>query len=112
MPTIRQRGANWHVQIRRAGHSPLTRSFRHKVDAAAWARKIEAGIDRGEAPLNARLLKGQTLATLLTRYQETISPKKRGHPQEKHRLKQLLRHRIAALPLSKLSAGIRVDAGW
>jgi integrase len=106
MPTIRQRGANWHVQIRRAGHPPHTRSFKHRADAAAWARKVEAGIDRGEAPLNARLLKGQTLATLLTRYQATISPKKRGHLQERYRLNQLLRHRIAAVSLSKLSAGI------
>jgi hypothetical protein len=94
MATFRKRGASWHVQIRRAEHPALTRSFRHKADAEAWARQVEAGLDRGDAPGNRRLLKGQTLGDLLNRYRASVTPKKKGAPQEGHRLNWLLRHPI------------------
>ena len=45
MATFRKRGNKWHVQVRRAGKATQTRSFTHKSDAEAWARKTERQID-------------------------------------------------------------------
>lgn len=40
----------WQVRVRRQGHT-LTRSFRLKNDADAWARDQEGRIDKGETPM-------------------------------------------------------------
>ena len=37
MAAIRKRGTRYHVQIRKAGHSPITKSFLKLADAKAWA---------------------------------------------------------------------------
>jgi integrase len=50
MANIRKRGTRWQVQVRRSGHPPITRSFGSRADAAAWARRVEGEIDRGESP--------------------------------------------------------------
>ena len=47
MATIRRRGKKFQVQIRRNGHSPLTKSFSHHKDAKAWARETERALDMG-----------------------------------------------------------------
>jgi integrase len=38
------------VQIRRAGHPAVSRSFGSQADAKAWARREETRLDRGESP--------------------------------------------------------------
>jgi len=43
--TIRKRGENWHVQVRRKGAKTVTRSFSTKGAAATFARKIEHAMD-------------------------------------------------------------------
>src|SRR5262249_7442352 len=78
MATIRRRGATWQVQVRRQGHATLSRTFRLKTDAEQWARRKEAGIDRGEFPVDTRILRSHTLAHLLERYATSIIPRKRN----------------------------------
>src|SRR5262249_32640615 len=63
MATIRRRGTTWQVQVRRQGHSTLSRTFRLRADAEQWARQKEAEIDRGEFPVDTRVLRSHTLAT-------------------------------------------------
>jgi hypothetical protein len=104
--TFRKRASRWHVQVRRLGHSSITRTFRHKADAVAWARKLDVEIDRGEVSESRRPLKGQSLSDLLTRYKTTVSPKKKGSLQERYRLDQLLRHAIANTQLDQLTPGV------
>lgn len=60
MATIRKRGNRYHVQIRRSGHPPLTRSFATKSDCERWARDQETKIDRGENPDNLKALRSIT----------------------------------------------------
>ena len=103
MATFRKRGSSWHVQVRRSGHPPVTRSFKLKADADAWARKLEAEVDRGELPVDRRALRSTTLGDLLTRYRETVTPTKRGNAQEDHRLRKLLAYPISRTALAKLT---------
>ena len=37
MATIRKRRAGWQVQVRRANHPPVSKTFRLKTDAEVWA---------------------------------------------------------------------------
>jgi integrase len=103
MATIRKRGSSWQAQVRRQGHAPVSHSFRRKPDAATWARRMEADLERSDLPVDRRRLRTTTLSSLLARYRDEITPTKRGALQERYRISQLLAHRIGALPLEKLT---------
>jgi len=38
----------WRAQVRRKGHAPITKTHRTKTAAIAWAKDIEAKLERGE----------------------------------------------------------------
>lgn len=103
MATIRKRGSSWQVQVRREGFPPLTKSFSVRTDAAEWARDKERQIDRTELPTTIRDFKGMTVADLLRRYEQEVTPRKRGAKFEQSRLRQLLNHSIANTNLHNLS---------
>jgi integrase len=103
MATIRRRGTTWQVQVRRQGHSTLSRTFRLKADAEQWARHKEAEIDRGELPVDTRALRSHTLADLLERYAASIVPRKRAADRELYMLRVVLRHPMARLSLHQLT---------
>ena len=103
MATIRRRGATWQVQVRRQGHATLSRTFRLKADAEQWARQKEAEIDRGELPVDTRVLRSHTLAHLLERYADTVVPRKRGVNRELYMLRVILRHPMSRLSLHRLA---------
>ena len=75
MPTIRKRGQTWQAQVRRAGYPALSKSFATRADAVAWAREKERSIDRAELPTDIKELKRLTVADLLRRYEEEITPR-------------------------------------
>jgi integrase len=102
MATIRKRGDRWHVQIRRKGAKPLTRSFLHKRDAERWARDNETAIDQSRLPPDPKALERITLGELVLRYRDTISIRKRAPDQERINLTAFLRHSICAKRLSEL----------
>lgn len=106
MATYRKRGTNWQVQVRRAGHQTVSRTFRLKSDGQAWARQLEGEIDRSELPVDRRGLRTTTLGCILSRYQTEITATKRGRSQEDYRLRYLLGLPLAAVPLSKLSPAL------
>jgi integrase len=47
MATIRKLRAKWQAQVRIKGHKPQAKSFTLKSDAIAWARMLEAEIQKG-----------------------------------------------------------------
>lgn len=47
MASILKIGDKWRALIRRKGHKPQCKTFPVKAQAEAWARKIEADMDRG-----------------------------------------------------------------
>ena len=102
MATIRKRGDKWHVQVRRQGHPPATKSFALKADADTWARKVEAKLDRGESFDPAPRSLAITLRQLLERYRNTIVPHKRSAKNEADALKVFLRESMCDLNASQV----------
>lgn len=105
MATIRKRQSKWHVQVRRSGQS-RTRTFTHKTDAEAWARKIEREIDTGEIRGARDRLATLTVGDLLRRYRLDNTTQKRGANAEMYRLNNFFRHRITSVSLSRLSPDV------
>jgi integrase len=106
MATIRKRGSSWQVQVRRDGFPPLTKSFSTRADAAEWARDKERQIDRAELPTTIRDFKGMTVADLLRRYEQEVTPRKRGAKVEQSRLRQLLGNSISNASLHNLTGAL------
>jgi integrase len=104
LASIRRRGTTWQAQVRRQGFPSLTRTFHSRVDAKLWARQREAELDRGYLPRNTRVLRSVTLGSLLERYRDTVTPRKRGANRELYKLRVLLRHPMAQLSLDRLNA--------
>jgi integrase len=102
MATFRKRGNRWQAQVRRSGHSPLSRSFLHRTDAEKWARSIELDQDRTLLPSDPRILGRFTLGDLVHRYINTITPRKRRHEIERIELRAFLRYPICSKKLSEL----------
>lgn len=66
MASIIKVGERWRAQVRRKGHPALCKTFRVRAQAEAWARQVEADIDRGRSPspqavLGRALLLGDVL---------------------------------------------------
>ena len=104
MATLRKRGCKWHVQIRRSGQS-RTRSFTHKADAEAWARKTEREIDTDEFRAVSEQLNALTVGDLLHRYREEVIPKKRSAGSIEHYIvERYLNHQISLSKLANFDA--------
>jgi len=100
--SIRRRNGKFQAQVRRDGVTPVSKTFTNKKDAVVWVRGIEARIDAGETNVSAP--KATTLAHLLSRYSQEVTPAKKGCDPEQRRLSRLLRDPIAATSLTKLSS--------
>ena len=113
MAAIRKHRNKWQAQVRRTGHPARVRSFSHKSDAQAWARKVERQIDGGEFFVDQTVLKKTTVRDLLIRYRDEVTPGKRGAAMERYKIETLLSHPIASATLQALSpsyvAGYRDD---
>ncbi len=105
MATIRRRGNSWQVQVRKNAHFPLSRTFKRKADADSWARQIETDIERAPLGLDRGKLRSLTVADLLHRYRDQVTPRKRGAQIERYRIANLLKHRLAKLTLERLTPG-------
>tara|TARA_B100001057_G_scaffold294696_1_gene294797 strand:+ start:130 stop:1110 length:981 start_codon:yes stop_codon:yes gene_type:complete len=104
MGSIRKRKNRYEAQIRRRGLHSLTKTFNNKTDATVWVRGIEARIDAGD--LNVLAPKLTTLGDLLTRYQNEITPLKKGHAAEARRINRLLHDSISSFSLRDLNGVI------
>lgn len=64
MPSFTKRAGVWRVQVRRKGQT-LSRTFRLKADAEAWAREAEDNIARGKPAIAPKVSLETTLAELI-----------------------------------------------
>ena len=84
MGNIRKRHGKFQAQVRREGVTPIYKTFTNKKDAVVWVRGIEARIDAGETNVSAP--KATTLAHLLSRYSQEVTPAKKGRdPKQSNR---------------------------
>ena len=95
MPTIRKRGAGqWQAQVRRHGFPLQTKTFGTRAAADRWAQAVEYEIAQGAFVSRAEA-EQTTLAELLQRYREEVTPVKKGAAAEATRLGAFQRDPLA-----------------
>ncbi|MEY9424929.1 integrase [Bradyrhizobium ottawaense] len=102
MATIRKHRRKWQVQVRRAGAKAYSKSFQLRKDAEEWAREMERRADRQDLPQDAKVLGRTTLRSLVERYVNTVTVKKRGAHFERAVLRRFMKHNICSRKLSEL----------
>jgi integrase len=103
MASIRKRDGKFQVQVRRQGQTPLARTFHKLSDAKEWARLVETQADRHDLAPDRKILADITLADLVTRYRDTVTPRKKGAATEAIMLTAFLRDDVSNKSLSNLS---------
>lgn len=104
MATVRKLSSGkWNAQVRRKGHSPISKSFTYEKDAQTWIRSIESEMDRGSY-INRSTADHTTLGEALIRYRTEITPNKKGSSQELRRIATWLEHPLAKRSLSSLKS--------
>ncbi|MCM2344950.1 MAG: site-specific integrase [Alphaproteobacteria bacterium] len=103
MASIRKRGNKYHVQVRRKGFAPATRSFHKLADAQEWARHMETKADRGDMPTPVKFLEGYKVKDVLERYRDEITIKKLSAHSETCLLNAFMRQPIANLTLAQIT---------
>lgn len=109
MATIRKRNNRWQAIVKRKGYPLLSKTFDQKTDAEKWARKQEREIDLGDWD-DASEAENYSFATVLLRYSQEITPRKRGADVEKIRLAALLRSSLAKYSLAAVTK--EVISNW
>jgi integrase len=106
MATIRKKGEyQWHVQIRRKGHPPQTRTFELKADAEAWARSVERDMDCGEFK-DRRNSENTTLLQVLEFYRDNKAITNKGKNVDFVRIGVLLNSTLAKYSMSALTPDV------
>jgi integrase len=89
MASIDKRYGGWRAQVRRGGRT-LTKTFRMKADADAWAREIERAIDKDIDPTTTRISTKDTFGSLIRRHIDDLAtygkPLRRSKEAVLHRL--------------------------
>ena len=104
MASIRKRDDSWQVQIRKHGQRSVTKSFKSKANALAWARRTESEIERGLVSPDFRRSTKVTLEALINRYIDTVTPRKQSRIQETNRLRKLCTYPISKLVAANVTA--------
>lgn len=99
----------WRAQIRRRGHAPQVKTFRRRADAEAWARDVEARMDRGVFA-DTRDSERTTLADILNRYAREVTPGKKSASLEAGKIAMLKRTPLAERSVAAITGADL--AGW
>ena len=104
MAAIDQRTQHsWRARVRIPGFAQKTRTFDSEAEARAWAARIERELRAGRDTIpNVRV--EPTLDEALERYEREITGEKKGHEQERRRIRQWRRRELAKLKLSALTS--------
>ncbi len=102
MASFRLRGTRWQARVQRNGFPAEVQSFITRQDAEKWARSIEVEMDRG-LYISSSEAQRTTMAALIDRYCREVLPTMKGEKEDRIRLMAIRRHKICALPLSKLT---------
>lgn len=102
MASIRKRGAlQWEARVRRAGYPLQSVTCESRAQAEAWARSIEAEMDRGVFVSRAEAER-TTLGEALERYAREFTPSKKGASIELRRIAAWKRHNLSQRTLASL----------
>jgi integrase len=89
MATIRRRGKKYHVQIRKIGYPPVTRSFSSISVARRWAKSTEADMER-RLPIS--IPSPFTVGDLLERCELEVIPSHKGNQREIYKSRTLRKY--------------------
>lgn len=103
MSSIRKRGEKWQARVHRKEHKPVVQSFNTKADAIKWARNVESQLDLGILAPKQTMPR---MMSLLARYLEEVTPTKKGVKQERNRIKQLQKSKLADMQLDKITSEV------
>ena len=107
MATFRKWGGKWQAIIRQKEIGTVAKTFPSKLLAKHWSREQETRLANGNF---GKLLPNEvTLNSLLSKYQEKITPKKRGAAPEARRINRLLADPISRVLVSKLSSQLLAE---
>ena len=102
MATITQRSTGlYQVKIRKQGFPSLSKTFKIKKDAEAWARMTESGMERG-LWRDTTQAETTSLASALERYQKEVSVHKRSARTEGTTIRAWLETSIAEISLARI----------
>ena len=102
MATFRKRGElQWETRVRRKGYPEQSSTFESRAQAQAWARQIEAAMDRGVFVSRAEAER-TTLAEALERYAREVSPRKKNAAREQDRIEWWKRQPVARRTLATI----------
>ena len=87
------------------GRTPVSRSFRLKSEALLWAREQELEADQSRPQVH-KTLKRIAVADIVSGYRDEVVPRKRGADREILTLNAFLRHPLAQVALSDVTAGV------
>ena len=99
MATIRRRGKTYHVQIRKVGYPPVTKSFSSITVARKWTKATEADMERR---LSVSVPSTLTVGDLLERYESEVIPTHKGNRREIYK-SRTLRKNFSKIRLCDLS---------
>ncbi len=101
MATLRKRSNGWQARVQRKGYPNLAKTFKTYSEAIGWAREIEYQIDKGlfHLPISS---KEATLAELLLRYRQEVTPLKKSIKPELYRIQGWLNSPYADRYISNL----------
>lgn len=99
MASVYKCGRKWRVQVRHAGKRGASRRFLTKAEAMAWGLEQDRKLADGATDTPDRPFRD-----LLTKYGEEVSPLKRGHRPELHRIAAISRDPLGDVPLPNLAA--------
>ena len=104
MASITQRDSGrWQAKVRRHGQPAISRAFRTRVDAEAWARKLESEQERGIWHDSSEAER-TTLHAVLDRYEREKTPAKRSAVKEASVLRILRDETIARHALARIGS--------
>ncbi len=99
MASIRKRRGKYQVRIHRKGYPALSKTFLTRVDAQRWGREMEIQLERDGVPRP-----DTSLAQLLTRYLESVTPSKKNCRVEAQRIKKWAKDPIGSKRVEAVTA--------
>ncbi len=106
MATIAKRASGrWQAKIRRFGLPAISKTFRTKADAVAWASVQESEFERGVWK-DRSVAESTTLRSILEKYLSVVVPQKRGAATETARINTLIRDSMSSVRLASLTGAM------
>ena len=101
MATLRLRNKKWQVQVRQRNYGSISKTFIHKKDAVQWAKEQEIELQKNSIKL--KVCKFPITKTLIEKYINNISIKKKGYDFEKYCFNNFLRTNLSNLPINLIT---------